>query len=87
MKIPPPLHAALSALRSAGGRPRLVGGSVRDWLLGLEPKDFDVEVYGLDYEAMGRALSGVRRLTGAKTFWPEEFPEILAEEARQLWEV
>jgi tRNA nucleotidyltransferase (CCA-adding enzyme) len=57
MKIPPPLHAALAALRSAGGRPRLVGGSVRDWLLGLEPKDFDVEVYGLDYETMGRALS------------------------------
>lgn len=57
MKIPPPLHAALAALRSAGGRPRLVGGSVRDWLLGLEPKDFDVEVYGMDYESMGRALT------------------------------
>jgi len=57
MIIPPPLHAALSALRSAGGRPRLVGGSVRDWLLGLEPKDFDIEVYGLDYEKMGRALA------------------------------
>ena len=28
---------------------------MRDWLLGLEPKDFDVEVYGLDYERMGRA--------------------------------
>ena len=57
MKIPPPLHAALSALRSAGGRPRLVGGCVRDWLLGLEPKDFDLEVYAMDYEAMGRALA------------------------------
>jgi tRNA nucleotidyltransferase (CCA-adding enzyme) len=57
MKIPPPLHAALSVLRSAGGRPRLVGGCVRDWLLGLEPKDFDVEVFGLDYEALGRALA------------------------------
>jgi tRNA nucleotidyltransferase (CCA-adding enzyme) len=57
MKIPPPLHAALAALRSAGGRPRLVGGCVRDWLLGLDPKDFDIEVYGLDYEAMGRALA------------------------------
>ncbi len=57
MKLPPPLHAALSALRSAGGRPRLVGGCVRDWLLGLEPKDFDLEVYGLNYEAMGRALA------------------------------
>ncbi|MDB6166720.1 MAG: cca [Lacunisphaera sp.] len=57
MKLPPPLLAALSALRTAGGRPRLVGGCVRDWLLGLEPKDFDIEVYGLDYEAMGRALA------------------------------
>ena len=57
MKLPPPLLAALSALRSAGGRPRLVGGCVRDWLLGLEPKDFDIEVYGLDYEALGRALA------------------------------
>lgn len=57
MKLPPPLLAALSALRAAGGRPRVVGGSVRDWLLGIEPKDFDVEVYGLDYEAMGRALA------------------------------
>jgi tRNA nucleotidyltransferase (CCA-adding enzyme) len=57
MKLPPPLLAALATLRFAGGRPRLVGGCVRDWLLGLEPKDFDIEVYGLDYEAMGRALS------------------------------
>ncbi len=57
MQIPSPLRAALSALRSAGGRPCLVGGCVRDWLLGLEPKDFDIEVFGLDYEAMGRALA------------------------------
>ena len=57
MTIPPPLRAALAALQAAGGRPRLVGGCVRDWLLGLTPKDFDVEVYGLDYENMGRALA------------------------------
>ncbi len=57
MNIPPPLLAALQALRTAGGRPRLVGGCVRDWLLKLEPKDFDVEVFGLDFEAMGRALA------------------------------
>lgn len=30
---------------------------------------------------------GVRRLAGSKTFWPEEFPDILAEEAQRLWEV
>lgn len=67
MKIPPPLAAALQALRTAGGRPRLVGGCVRDALLGLEPKDFDVEVYGLDYPAIGRALAdfGPTDLVGA----------------------
>jgi tRNA nucleotidyltransferase (CCA-adding enzyme) len=57
MKIPPPLRSALAALQAAGGRPRLVGGCVRDWLSGIEPKDFDLEVYGLDYEKMGRALA------------------------------
>jgi len=30
---------------------------------------------------------GVRRLAGSKTFWPEELPDILAEEARRLWGV
>ena len=30
---------------------------------------------------------GVRRLEGSKLFWPEERPEVLAEEARALWEV
>jgi tRNA nucleotidyltransferase (CCA-adding enzyme) len=35
-------------VRDAGGRAMLVGGSVRDSLLGVESKDFDVEVYGLE---------------------------------------
>ncbi|MBC7367184.1 MAG: polynucleotide adenylyltransferase [Undibacterium sp.] len=39
------------------GRPRLVGGGVRDWLLGLPPQDFDVEVGGLDFEKLRRALT------------------------------
>jgi tRNA nucleotidyltransferase (CCA-adding enzyme) len=30
---------------------------VRDWLLGLDPKDFDVEVFGLDFEQLHRALA------------------------------
>jgi pimeloyl-ACP methyl ester carboxylesterase len=28
---------------------------------------------------------GLRRLEGRKLFWPEELPEVVAEEARQLW--
>ncbi len=35
----------------------LVGGCVRDALLGLAVKDFDVEVFGVSYEALAKALS------------------------------
>ncbi len=54
--IPPDLRAMLGALRSPA-RPRLVGGCVRDWLMGHEPKDFDVEVAGVDFEVLHRALA------------------------------
>src|SRR5271165_1432333 len=54
--LPPDLRAMLEAVRRVG-RPRLVGGGVRDWLLGLAPKDFDVEVAGVDFEGLRRALS------------------------------
>jgi haloalkane dehalogenase len=30
---------------------------------------------------------GVRRIEGAKLFFPEEFPDVIAEEARKLWKV
>ncbi|MBI5771479.1 MAG: HD domain-containing protein [Verrucomicrobia bacterium] len=46
----------LDAVRRIG-RPRLVGGGVRDWLLGIAPKDFDVEVAGVDFEALHRSLA------------------------------
>jgi tRNA nucleotidyltransferase (CCA-adding enzyme) len=36
------------AVRDAGGRAMLVGGCVRDRLLGIESKDLDVEVYRVD---------------------------------------
>lgn len=35
-------------VREAGGRAMLVGGSVRDRLLGIDSKDFDIEVYGVE---------------------------------------
>jgi len=54
--LPADLRAMLEAVRRAG-RPRLVGGGVRDWLLGLEPKDLDVEVAGVDFESLHRALA------------------------------
>ena len=57
LAIPAPLKQALVALESAGGTCRIVGGSVRDALLDLAPKDFDVEVYGLDLDTIANRLS------------------------------
>ncbi len=56
LPLPEDLRAILAALRRVG-RPRLVGGGVRDWLLGLKPKDVDIEVGGVDFETLHRALA------------------------------
>jgi tRNA nucleotidyltransferase (CCA-adding enzyme) len=47
------------AVRSAGGRAVLVGGWVRDQLRGLESKDFDIEVYGLDSGRLRSVLESI----------------------------
>ena len=46
--IPEKVVAVASAVRNAGGRALLVGGCVRDLLMSIEPKDWDVEVYGVE---------------------------------------
>lgn len=56
MKLSAHLKAVLEALRREG-RPRLVGGCVRDWLRGEEAHDFDVEVAGVDFERLHRTLA------------------------------
>ena len=48
----------LSVIREAGGRPMLVGGYVRDVLMGTASKDIDVEVYGIDGPGALRAAFG-----------------------------
>ena len=40
-----------------GGRALVVGGYVRDRLLGIESKDLDIEVFGLSFEDLERLLS------------------------------
>lgn len=44
------------AVREAGGRALLVGGCVRDKLMGFEPKDWDLEVFGLAPERLRELL-------------------------------
>ena len=48
MKIPEKITKLGEIIRAAGGRAMLVGGCVRDELMGVEPKDWDVEVYGVE---------------------------------------
>lgn len=44
-------------MQAAGGRALLVGGCVRDGLLGIPTKDVDIEVYGLDAAKVETELS------------------------------
>lgn len=44
-------------VRREGGRALLVGGCVRDELMGIAPKDYDVEVYGIEPEKLRRILN------------------------------
>jgi tRNA nucleotidyltransferase (CCA-adding enzyme) len=43
-------------ISSLGGRAMLVGGCVRDELMGVEPKDWDLEVYGVSPEKLRMLL-------------------------------
>jgi len=54
--LPGDLRAMLESVRRVG-RPRLVGGGVRDWMLGNASKDFDIEVAGIGFDGLRRALS------------------------------
>jgi len=58
MKIPKILDQIAKEIEGFGGRAVLVGGRVRDYLLGLESDDFDVEVYGFSsIEELEKILS------------------------------
>src|ERR1700722_3894774 len=52
LKLPPLLDPIVHDLGTAGYRAVVVGGAVRDALLGGEPKDFDIEVYGVGYDQL-----------------------------------
>jgi len=61
-----PIMPLIRAVASEGGRALLVGGSVRDILLGRPAKDLDVEAFGLDAERLKALLvrSGTVNLVG-----------------------
>ena len=51
-----------SAVRDAGGRALIVGGWVRDRLIGRDSKDIDIEVYGVASERLRRLLESLGRV-------------------------
>ena len=57
LTLPTSLQKLHHALSKAGGRCILVGGCIRDALLGLPAKDFDLEIYDLDVQTLQKTLA------------------------------
>ena len=57
--IPDALDQISQAVTDAGGRAYLVGGCVRDKILGIACKDFDLEVFGLDEAVLEKTLAAL----------------------------
>ena len=57
-EIPDKVLKLASSIRDAGGRALLVGGCVRDMLMGAQPKDWDLEVYGIEPARLRELLDG-----------------------------
>jgi tRNA nucleotidyltransferase (CCA-adding enzyme) len=64
LEPPPGLVRLLADLRATGGRPYVVGGAVRDTLLGLpvQDQDYDVEVFSLPAERLEEVLARTGRV-------------------------
>ena len=57
MKVPSFVETISRKIQDAGGRAQIVGGAPRDHLMGVAPKDWDIEVFGLGKEKLQKVLS------------------------------
>jgi tRNA nucleotidyltransferase/poly(A) polymerase len=57
ISLPQYVNGILNDITQSGGRALIVGGAVRDAILGKSPKDIDFEVYGLSYDQLNNILS------------------------------
>ncbi|HEU4563513.1 MAG TPA: alpha/beta hydrolase [Gemmatimonadaceae bacterium] len=71
-----PLEGIEAALRRCTIPTRIVWGTA-DPIFSTESPDYLARTFGNS--------RGLRRLPAAKLFFPEEYPDIIAEEARRLW--
>ncbi len=56
MNLPDKIKKLAEIIKQNGGRAMLVGGSVRDALMSVEPEDFDLEIYGIAPEKLREIL-------------------------------
>ncbi|MEX0869961.1 MAG: CCA tRNA nucleotidyltransferase [Candidatus Spechtbacterales bacterium] len=59
VRVPEPAIDIAKEIRSRGGRALLVGGGVRDALMGVQSKDTDIEVYGMESEQIEEVIKGM----------------------------
>ncbi|HEX7999506.1 MAG TPA: HD domain-containing protein [Pyrinomonadaceae bacterium] len=64
-EVPNKILRLAGAIKHAGGRALMVGGCVRDRLMGSEPKDWDVEVYGVEPARLRELLDEFGRVNVA----------------------
>ena len=74
---PNPLQGIESMLRQCTAPTRIVWGT-GDTIFSPQNPDYLAEILP--------RFTGIRRIDKAKLFFPEEYPDIIAEEARLLWE-
>ncbi|RLL51365.1 HD domain-containing protein [Mariprofundus sp. EBB-1] len=60
-QLPAPLMTLCQHIQQLNGKAWLVGGSVRDLMLGQRPKDYDIEVFGLEMPVVETALNTLGR--------------------------
>ena len=58
IKAPKKVIELTKIIDADGGRAMLVGGCVRDRLMGIEPKDWDLEIYGIEPVRLREILNG-----------------------------
>ncbi len=62
MELPEKITRLAKTIKQNGGRAMLVGGCVRDELMGIEPKDWDLEIYGIEPQKLLEILENFGRV-------------------------
>src|SRR5437867_1462571 len=63
-EVPERILQVAQTIHAEGGRALLVGGCVRDRLMGHDPKDWDVEVYGVEPSRLRELLERFGQVNG-----------------------